>query len=45
MTHAKTLAGTKPITSVSIVVDAGWAFGDLQDVWVDDFSVNNNILT
>jgi hypothetical protein len=45
MTHAKTLAGTKPVTSVSIVVDAGWAFGGLQDVWVDDFSVNNNILT
>jgi hypothetical protein len=45
MAHAKTLAGTKPVTGVSIVVDGGWAVGGVQDVWVDDFSVNGNILT
>jgi hypothetical protein len=45
MAHAKVLAGSKPITGVSIVVDAGWAFGGLQDVWVDDFMVNNSTLT
>ena len=45
MAHAKVLAGSKPITNVSIVADAGWAFGGLQDVWVDDFMVNNSTLT
>jgi hypothetical protein len=46
MAHAKVLAGANAVTSVSMVVDAGWAFGGgIQDVWIDDFSVNNNVLT
>ena len=45
--YANALAayGAVAITSVSFVVDAGWAFpGGLQDVVVDDLTVNGHTL-
>jgi hypothetical protein len=42
--HAKTLAGSASITNVTFAVDAGWAFGGDQDVWVDDLNVNGATL-
>jgi hypothetical protein len=42
--HALSAYGSAAITSISFVVDAGWAFGGLQDVLVDDLTVNGRTL-
>jgi hypothetical protein len=36
--------GSAAVTSISFVVDGGWAFGGLQDVLVDDLTVNGRML-
>jgi hypothetical protein len=45
--YANALAahGSAAVTSVSFVVDGGWAFGGLQDVLVDDLTVNGRTLS
>ena len=43
--HALAAYGSAAVTSVSFVVDGGWAFsGGLQDVLVDDLTVNGRTL-
>jgi hypothetical protein len=43
--NALALVGSKTVTGISLVVDAGWVFGSgVQDVLVDDFRVNNRVL-
>jgi len=43
--HALAAYGSAAVTSLSFVVDAGWAFpGGVQDVLVDDLTVNGRVL-
>lgn len=42
--HALTLAGSIPVTSISIVVDSGWITPRGQDVTIDAFTVNDNVM-
>jgi hypothetical protein len=42
--HALTLAGSIPVTSISIVVDSGWLTPRGQDVTIDAFRVNDNVM-
>jgi hypothetical protein len=44
--YANALAayGSDAVTSISFAVDAGWMFGGLQDVLVDDLTVNGRTL-
>jgi hypothetical protein len=42
--HALTLAGSIPVTSISIVLDGGWMTPRGQDVTIDAFRVNNSVI-
>jgi hypothetical protein len=42
--HALTLAGTIPVTSISIDVDGGWMTTRGQDVTIDNFRINNEVM-
>jgi len=42
--HALTLAGTIPVTSISIVLDSGWMTPRGQDLTIDEFRVNDTVM-